>query len=407
MGTNGAGTGSNAKQSALAFFQSEAAGGILMMIAAAAALVISNSAWAPFYQWLLDVPVSVRIGELALDKPLLHWINDGLMAVFFCLVALEIKREIVAGELSTREQASLPALAALGGMAMPALIYWALNQGDQTALRGWAIPTATDIAFAVTVLSLIGRGVPPALKVFLLALAIIDDLGAIVIIALFYTAKLSGLALALAAVGVAILVLLNLRGTRVIAAYVVTGVFVWICVLKSGIHATLAGVLLGLAIPLRTDDAGSEGSPLLRLEGMLHPWVAFGVLPLFGFANAGVSLAGLSLASLAHPVTLGIALGLVIGKPVGIVLACWLADRSRLSALPNDTTWQQLIGASMLAGIGFTMSLFIGILAFDEAAFATPVRVGVLAGSLVSAIAGYIVLTRAAPSASPAKESTP
>ena len=379
---------------ALAFFQHEAAGGVVMMFAAILALFVSNSPLAPHYTAFVDVPVSVRVGELALAKPLLHWVNDGLMAVFFCLVALEIKRELLVGELSTREQALLPLVAAIGGMAIPALIYVSFNVGNPAALQGWAIPTATDIAFAVAVLSLIGPSVPAALKVFLLALAIIDDLGAIVIIALFYTAKLSTLALGLAAAGIAGLMALNVRCVRNLAPYVLVGLFVWVCVLKSGIHATLAGVLVGFAIPLRGGLEGEE-APLVRLEHQLHPWVAFGVLPLFGFANAGVPLAGLTFADLASTVTLGIAFGLIVGKPVGILAACWLSDRIGLARLPHGTTWVQLAGAGFLAGIGFTMSLFIGILAFDEPAYATPVRLGVLMASFVAALSGYMILSRA------------
>lgn len=395
---------SRATGGALAFVHHEAAGGIVMMLAALLALIASNSALAPHYAAFIDAPVSVRIGELKLDKPLLHWINDGLMAIFFCLVGLEIKRELLAGELSTREQAMLPLLAAIGGMAVPALIYVAFNSGNPAALGGWAIPTATDIAFAVAVLSLIGPTVPPALKVFLLALAIIDDLGAIVIIAIFYTAKLSGLALGLAAVGAAALVALNLSKTSNLAPYVLVGLFVWVCVLKSGIHATLAGVLVGLAIPLKGE--GDE-APLTRLEHQLHPWVAFGVLPLFGFANAGVPLAGLSVSDLTSTVTLGIVLGLIAGKPIGVLGACWLAERSGLARLPQATTWTQLAGASMLAGIGFTMSLFIGILAFDEQVYAAPVRLGVLSASIIAAVAGYLTLRRARVASAPSPETLP
>lgn len=390
---------------ALAFFQHEAAGGVVMMLAAALALVVSNSVLAPYYSAFIETTVSMRAGEFALEKPLLHWINDGLMAIFFCLVALEIKRELFVGELSTREQAMLPLLAALGGMAAPAVIYLAINAGNPGAINGWAIPTATDIAFAVAVLSLIGPSVPPALKVFLLALAIIDDLGAIVIIALFYTAKLSTLALGFAAVGLLGLLALNLAKVRNLAPYVLVGLFVWVCVLKSGIHATLAGVLVGLAIPLKVE--GDEPSPLAHLEHQLHPWVAFFVLPLFGFANAGVPLGGLTLGDLASTVTLGIALGLMLGKPIGILGACWLAEKSGLAKLPQGTNWVQLVGASVLAGIGFTMSLFIGILAFEDPAYATPVRLGVLAASLVTAISGYIILSRARPLPTSSSETAP
>ncbi len=386
---------------AAAFFQHEAAGGIVMMIAAVIALVVSNSPLAGAYQALLDLPVSIRAGQLALDKPLLHWINDGLMAVFFCLVALEIKRELLVGELSSRAQALLPLVAAIGGMAVPAAIYVAINAGDAAALDGWAIPTATDIAFAVAVLSLLGPGVPASLKVFLLALAIIDDLGAIVIIAIFYTSKLSLLALVLAGIGVAGLAVLNLRGVTRIAPYMLVGFAVWVCVLKSGIHATLAGVLVGLAIPMRGAQPNGDTSPLEHLEHQLHPWVSFAVLPLFGFANAGVELTGLTLGDLGHNVTLGVALGLLLGKPIGILGACWLAQRAGLCPLPAGATWPQMAGVAMLAGIGFTMSLFIGILAFADPAFSTPVRLGVLLGSLLAAGIGYSVLRRACGATAP------
>ncbi|MGE0701345.1 MAG: Na+/H+ antiporter NhaA [Hyphomicrobiaceae bacterium] len=389
-----AGTRPRSARGALAFFQHEAAGGVVMMIAAALALVASNSALAPLYAAFVDTPVTLRAGALLLDKPLLHWINDGLMAIFFCLVGLEIKRELKVGELSTLQQALLPALGALGGMIVPGLIYYLVNMNNPVALNGWAIPTATDIAFAVTVLSLVGSGVPPALKVFLLALAIIDDLGAIVIIAVFYTTKLSAVALGLAAVGAMGLLTLNLLKVKTLTPYVLVGVFVWVCVLKSGVHATLAGVLVGLAIPI-VSSAG-EKSPLERLEHQLHPWVAFGVLPLFGFANAGVPLGGVTFADLLSPVTMGIALGLVLGKPIGILGACWLAGRLGLGRL-RGASWQHLVGVSMLAGIGFTMSLFIGILAFDDASFATSVRLGVLTASFIAAAVGYTILVRAKP----------
>ncbi|MBS0243523.1 MAG: Na+/H+ antiporter NhaA [Proteobacteria bacterium] len=389
----------NKSGGALAFLQHEAAGGIVMMLAALVALVVSNSPLAGAYHDFLEMPVSIRIGRAGLDKTMIHWINDGLMAIFFCLVGLEIKRELLAGELATREQALLPVLAALGGMAAPAAIYVAINARNVPALDGWAIPTATDIAFAVTVLTLLGPRVPAALKVFLLALAIIDDLGAIVIIALFYTEKLSLLALGLAGLGTAGLLALNVAGVRRITPYIVVGIFVWVCVLKSGIHATLAGVLVGLSAPLRVEETSEP--PLERLEHQLHPWVAFLVLPLFGFANAGVPLLDLTWGDLASPVTLGVALGLVIGKPVGILSACWLATRTSLCRLPVGTSWPQLAGAAVLAGIGFTMSLFIGILAFDDPALATPVRLGVISASMVAALAGYVILARSNSSAAP------
>jgi Na+:H+ antiporter, NhaA family len=389
-------------QSATAFFHHEAAGGLVLLAAAVAALIVANSPLDWLYGGLLDTPVAVRVGALALDKPLLLWINDGLMAVFFFLVGLEIKREILRGELSTFGKAALPAIAAAGGMAVPALIYVAINAGNAAALRGWAIPSATDIAFAVGVVALLGSRVPVSLKVFLLALAILDDLGAILIIAAFYTADLHWSALLLAAAGGAILLVLNLRGVTRLAPYLLTGTFIWVCVLKSGVHATLAGVVVAIAVPLAGKGEG-ESSLLEQLEERLHPWVAFGILPLFAFANAGVSLAGMSLARLFDPVPLGIALGLCIGKPVGILAATGIAVASGLAPRPEGASWGQLAGIGLLGGIGFTMSLFIGMLAFSDPAYAAQLRLGVLSGSLLSAVSGYILLriTASAPRGSP------
>jgi NhaA family Na+:H+ antiporter len=383
-------------QGATAFFQHEAAGGLVLLAAAVAALIVNNSPLEWLYDGLLDTPVGVRIGALALDKPLLLWINDGLMAVFFFLVGLEIKRELLRGELSTFGKAALPAVAAVGGMAVPALIYIAVNAGNAAALRGWAIPSATDIAFAVGVVALLGPRVPPSLKVFLLALAILDDLGAILIIAAFYTADLHWLSLLLAAAGGAILLSLNVRGVTRLAPYLLTGLFIWVCVLKSGVHATLAGVVVALAIPLGGKGAG-EPSLLEQLEERLHPWVAFGIVPLFAFANAGVSLAGMSLARLVDPVPLGIVLGLFVGKPLGVLAATGIAVAAGLAPRPEGASWAQLAGIGMLAGIGFTMSLFIGMLAFSEPIHAAQLRLGVLAGSLLAAVAGYLVLRLTAP----------
>jgi NhaA family Na+:H+ antiporter len=382
---------------ALAFFHHEAAGGLVLMAAALTALLMDNSPLSWLYSLFLDTPVGVRVGPLSLDKPLLLWINDGLMAVFFFLVGLEIKRELLRGELSSVAQATLPALAAAGGMVAPALIYVAFNAGDPVGLKGWAIPAATDIAFAVGVLALLGNRVPSSLKIFLLALAILDDLGAILIIAVFYTDHLSILSLALAGIGIAVLWTLNRRGITRLAPYLLTGVAIWICVLKSGVHATLAGVVVAFAIPLASRNEG-EPTLLEQLEESLHPWIAFGVLPLFAFANAGVSLQGLSFAKLLEPVPLGIALGLFIGKPVGIFGISWLAIKSGLAARPEGASWAHLLGVGLLGGIGFTMSLFIGTLAFDEVDKAAQLRLGVLAGSLLSATAGYVLLRLSAAS---------
>jgi Na+:H+ antiporter, NhaA family len=374
----------------------EAAGGVVLLAAAILALILDNSSARPLYDALFDTPVTLRVGALELDKPLLLWINDGLMAIFFFLVGLEIKKEMLAGALATRAQAALPLIAAMGGMMVPAAIYLAINGGDPAAARGWAIPAATDIAFAVGVVALLGSRVPPALKVFLLALAIIDDLGAIVIIALFYTSQLSLLSLGLAGAGIVLLALLNMRGVSRLAPYVLVGVFIWVCVLKSGVHATLAGVVVALAIPLRAEGAAPY-SPLESIRTALHPWVTFGVAPLFALANAGVSLDGFHLAKLLAPVPLGIALGLFVGKQLGIFTFSWLAVKSGLCRLPTGSTWAQLYAVAIVAGIGFTMSLFIGMLAFTDPARAADVRIGVLSGSLLSAAIGYFVLRSVSP----------
>ncbi len=383
------------KGGALDFIHHEAAGGIVLLIAAFVAILLENSPWAWVSDRLLDTPVSVRVGALSLDKPLLLWINDGLMAIFFFLVGLELKRELLRGELSSMAQALLPAAAAVGGMVVPALIYVVITSSDPAALRGWAIPAATDIAFAVGVLALLGSRVPSSLKIFLLALAIIDDLGAIIIIALFYTGSLSWLSLGLAAGGLVVLAVLNARDVQRLAPYVLAGIFIWVCVLKSGIHATLAGVMVALAIPLSSGSGSDrEGAPSLleSVEHALHPWVKFLVLPAFAFANAGVSFAGMSFSSLLQPIPLGIAAGLFFGKQIGIFGAVWLLVRAGLARLPAGATWPQVYGVAMLGGIGFTMSLFIGTLAFPSPASAASLRLGVIAGSLLSAVAGYAVL---------------
>jgi NhaA family Na+:H+ antiporter len=379
---------------ALAFISHhEASGGVVLVLAAIFALILANSPAATLYGALLDTHLSVKIGEYGLDRNLLHWINDGLMVVFFFLVGLEIKRELFEGELSTIKQAALPAIGALGGMVVPAIIYVTINAGDEHALRGWAIPTATDIAFAVGVLAFVGSKIPTSLKIFLLALAIIDDLGAIVIIAIFYTANLSLSALAFAAVGVAGLVILNRRGVTSTAAYVLVGAFVWLCVLESGVHATLAGAITALAIPLTpVENNGKTGSLAANLQEQLHPWVTFLVLPAFAFANAGVSLAGLGLEQLFSPIPFGIAAGLLLGKPIGIFLFSFAAIAIGLGMRPEGSTWAQLFGVGVVAGIGFTMSLFIGMLAFPEPQYAADIRIGVLSGSICSAILGYLLL---------------
>lgn len=384
------------------FLKLESSAGVLLMLAALMALIASNSMLSGLYGGFLTTPVVVQIGALEIAKPLLLWINDGLMAVFFFLIGLEIKREILEGELSSFDKAALPLIAAIGGMAGPAIIYVLINWSTPETLNGWAIPAATDIAFALGVLMLLGRSVPTSLKVFLLAIAIIDDLGAITVIALFYTSDLSTMALGLAAIGLAALVVLNRAGVKTITPYALIGLFIWVCVLKSGVHATLAGVLTALAIPIhgKTKDAQS---PLHKLEHGLHPWIAFGVLPIFAFANAGVSLTGLSLEDLAAPITLGVAAGLFIGKQIGVFGATFLAVKAGIARRPEGTNWAHIYGVACLTGIGFTMSLFIGMLAFDERDSLDQVRIGVLAGSILSAIAGVIALKLAARMSVPAE----
>ena len=375
------------------FVALESAAGILLAIAAVAALALANSPLAFLYDAFLDTPVEVRVGALQIAKPLLLWINDGLMAVFFFLVGLEIKREVLEGELSEPRQVVLPAAAAAGGMAVPAAIYAAINAGSPVALAGWAIPAATDIAFSLGVLSLLGNRVPAGLKVFLLTLAILDDLGAIVIIALFYAGNLAPASLGIAAAALLALLALNRSGVASLAPYLFVGLVLWVSVLKSGVHATLAGVALAMFIPLRARGSGVH-SPLRRLENDLHAPVAFAILPLFAFANAGVPLAGVGFGTLLEPVPLGIAAGLVAGKPAGVLLAAWLAVRLGVARLPEGIGWGAMLGAAVLCGIGFTMSLFIAGLAFEGAGaeYVVQTRLGVLFGSLASAIVGFAIL---------------
>ncbi len=373
------------------FIKLESAAGLLLIVTAAAALILDNSPLGWLYDRLLEIPLAFQLGTFVLAKPLLLWINDGLMAIFFLLVGLEIKREILEGELSSRAKAALPFFAAIGGMAAPALVFTALNWGDPDSMRGWAIPTATDIAFALGILSLLGSRVPLSLKVFLTAVAIIDDLGAILIIALLYSSDLSWGYHAAAAVCTLGLLALNRAGVTRYAPYMLVGAVLWVCVLKSGVHATLAGVVLAMAIPIRAKD-DPERSPLRDLEHALHPWVAYMIMPLFAFANAGVPLAGLRLADLLRPLTLGITLGLFLGKQIGLFVAARLAVALGLAAPLEGTSWLQVYGAGLLAGIGFTMSLFIGTLAYPDVEHAASVRVGVICGSLLSGICGYLVL---------------
>lgn len=374
------------------FVNLPASGGILLLGAMILALGLDNSPLSHLYDGLLETMAGVRIGALEIEKPLLLWINDGLMAVFFLLVGLEVKREVLEGHLSEPAKIVLPAVAAVGGMAVPALCYVLLNRGDDLAMQGWAIPTATDIAFALGILTLFGKRVPASLKVFLLTLAIIDDLGAIVIIALFYTSKLSVVSLGLAVAALLGLVLLNVNKVRRTSPYLVLGGLLWVFVLKSGVHATLAGVFLAFAIPLRGAPKGQ--STLHRLEHQLHPWVTFGIMPIFAFANSGISLAGLSLADLMAPIPLGIATGLFVGKQIGVFGFSYVCVKLGLAKLPEDLNWKQVYAMSLLTGVGFTMSLFISSLAFESTAGATVVadRLGILVGSFLSAIAGAIVL---------------
>ncbi|MFF7708322.1 Na+/H+ antiporter NhaA [Pseudomonas sp. NPDC007930] len=371
------------------FFAMEAASGLLLISAAVLALVINNSPLAPWYQAFLDAPVQVRLGPLDIAKPALLWINDLLMAMFFLLIGLELKRELLQGQLAKFSQVALPGAAALGGMLVPALIYLAINHADPAARAGWAIPTATDIAFALGVLALLGNRVPPALKLFLMTLAVIDDLGAIAIIALFYSSDLAPAALGMAAACLVLLLALNRLGVRALGPYLLVGLVLWVCVLKSGVHATLAGVALAFFIPLK-----GERPPLVVLEHALHPWVAYIIVPLFAFANAGISLAGLSLQSFTHGVPLGIISGLLVGKTVGVFGLTWLAVRLRWASLPAGSNWGQVLGVAVLCGIGFTISIFVGSLAFEAGSspYAGEDRLGILSGSCLAALLGYTLV---------------
>ena len=383
------------------FMRQEAAGGYVLMAAAALALLIANSPLAGAYNAILHVEIGGTIGDLVLRESLGHWINDGLMAVFFLLVGLEIKREVLDGQLSTPSRLILPGLAALGGVVVPAVIYSAVNLGTPEHLRGWAIPAATDIAFALGVLALLGSRAPASLKIFLTAIAILDDLVAILIIAIFYTDELNVLALTLAGGVTVVLIALNRFKVTWLWLYLLLGVALWLCVLKSGVHATLAGVVLAMTIPIRPSRGRPDDphSPLHQLEHALHKPVAFLIVPLFGLANAGVSFAGLTLATVLAPVTVGVALGLFLGKQVGIFLTAMAVIKLGLADMPRDATVRQLYGVAVLCGIGFTMSLFIGNLAFADPLLLDEIKIGVLGGSVVSAVVGYLLL-RSAPPAS-------
>lgn len=375
------------------FFKLESSGGILLMMAALLALLLANSPFRSFYNLFLDTPVNIQVSALIIAKPLLLWINDGLMAVFFFVIGLELKRELVEGELSDKRSIILPAVGAIGGMLVPALIYVYFNFKDPIAMKGWAIPAATDIAFALGILSLIGSKVPTSVKLFLTSIAIFDDLGAILIIAFFYTAKISLVALFIVACCLPVLFFLNRRGIESKSIFLLIGIVMWVAMLKSGIHATLTGVIVAMFIPLRAKNE-PKNSPLKDLEHDLHPMVAYLVLPIFAFANAGISLKDIGLEQIFHSVPIGIALGLFLGKQFGIFGMSWLFIKLKLTSLPSGLTWSSLYGTAVLCGVGFTMSLFIGSLAFEETGINLffDERLGIILGSLLSGIVGYLVL---------------
>lgn len=377
------------------FFAMESAGGMMLILSALLAMFFANTFLGPYYQLILDTPVEVRFGILEIAKPLLLWINDGLMAIFFFLVGLELKREMLEGELRDRRNIILPGVGAVGGMLVPALIYLYFNYGDPVAVNGWAIPTATDIAFALGVLTLLGSRVPVSIKIFLTSLAIFDDIGAIVIIAMFYTSKLSLTALILCGLCLPILAMMNNRGVIAKAPYLMIGIVMWVAMLKSGVHATLTGIVLAMFIPMRS-ATDPKISPLRSLEHNLHSLVAFFVLPVFAFANAGIDLRSVSAEQVLHGVPVGIALGLFLGKQIGIFGACFLFIKLGVTKLPAGMNWTRLYGTSALCGIGFTMSLFVGSLAFDThgTVIVFDERIGIILGSLASGIVGYLILRR-------------
>jgi NhaA family Na+:H+ antiporter len=372
--------------------QHEAFAGVLMILAAVLALIFANTALSGAYYGFLNTKVSLLINDVGLTKPLLLWINDGLMAMFFFLIGLELKREMVEGRLKNPRDVMLPGVAAIGGMLAPMAVFLLLTAGNPELTSGWAIPAATDIAFAVGVLALLGKRIPSSLKIFLLTLAILDDMGAILIIALFYGSGVDTGYLGMALVPLAGLIALNLRGTHRIAPFMLLGAIMWFFVLKSGIHPTVAGVVTAFTIPLK-DRFGK--SPLHSLEHNLHPYVIYGIAPIFALANAGIDLSGISMSDFLSPLPLGIAAGLFIGKQIGVFGATWLLVKSGIAKLPHGANWMMVWGISMLAGIGFTMSLFIGSLSFEGDAMMNMVRLGVMTGSVLSAVAGYLVLKRA------------
>jgi len=382
------------------FIHSGSAGGVLLMMTTVAAMILANSPLSKYYDLLITTPVAVQFGPLTIAKPLLLWVNDGLMAVFFFLVGLELKRELLIGELSDKSKIALPAFGALGGMVFPSLIYLFFNQHDPVARAGWAIPAATDIAFALGILIMLGSRVPLSLKILLTSLAIFDDIGAILIIALFYTDAISLTSLAIAGGCLLILAVMNRRGHEKVASYIIVGVVMWTALLKSGVHATLAGVLLAMFIPMRSGN-DPEHSPLMQIEHDLHSVVALGILPFFAFCNSGINLSNVSLGFLLHPVPIGIASGLFLGKQLGVFLCFWLAIKTGIGVMPTGTTWKSLYGLSALCGVGFTMSLFIGSLAFDQTqtGLLFDERLGIIIGSLLSGIIGFLVLARSLPPA--------
>ena len=373
------------------FLRLESAGGLILVFAAILALVLANSPLADLYVQFLSLKLTVMVEGFGVSKPLILWVNDGLMAVFFLLVGLELKREVVEGQLSSPEQIALPAVAAIGGLVVPAVIYWLINRDNPQGLSGWAIPTATDIAFALAILTLLGNRVPASLKIFLTTIAIFDDLAAIVIIALFYSADLSTASLAAAGAGIAVLFALNRIGVKSLAAYLIVGIFIWLFVLKSGVHATLAGIAVAAFIPLK---GGDDHSPSRHLEHILHPWVAYAVLPIFAFANAGLPLAGLSMDAVLGTVSLGIVFGLFVGKQIGVFGMTALVIGLGFAKKPEGSSWAMLYGVALLCGVGFTMSLFIGSLAFEHGGFSNvaALKIGVIVGSIASAFCGWLVL---------------
>lgn len=374
------------------FLKLESAGGILLLFSAAVAMLLANSPLSSQYNDFLNLPVSLQIGSFSINKTLIHWINDGFMAVFFVLVGMEVKKELLEGALSSYQQAIFPAIAAVGGMIVPALVYWFIAKQDPSLANGWAIPMATDIAFALGIMALLSKQVPLPLKIFLLALAIIDDLGAIVVIALFFSHELSVQALIFSGISILTLVLLNRFRVSALCAYMVVGTILWASVLKSGVHATLAGVIIGFCIPLK----GKKGErPLHDFEHILAPWSSFVILPLFAFANAGVSFDGIDVSMISSPLLLAIACGLIIGKPVGVFGFSYISVKLGLAKLPDGINFKQIFAVAVLCGIGFTMSMFLASLAFDADAgesVNTLSRLGILLGSTISATLGYLFL---------------